>query len=131
MLRRYLENVAVSWALISWISSSFFPLEAERRYLHSLSIDNIVALHSKEKQELRLNLVSKKNYAELQAWPEARWAPTYSAFHMGVQDCDRTDDWLLTSDHWFKIKRSDWVRALLFYFISRQFSVISRQQYLL
>jgi hypothetical protein len=55
----------------------------------------------------------------------------YSAFHMGVQDCDTTDDWLLTPDHWFKIKRSDWLRALLFYFSSRQFSVISRQQYLL
>jgi hypothetical protein len=49
---------------------------------------------------------------------------------MGVQDCDTTDDRLLTSDHWFKIKRSDWRRVLLFYFISRQFSVISRQQYI-
>jgi len=55
----------------------------------------------------------------------------YSAFHMDVQYCVTTDDWLLASDHWFKKKLSDWRLAPLFYFISRQFSVISRQQYLL
>jgi hypothetical protein len=32
-----------------------------------------------------------------------------------VEDGDTTDDWLLTTDHWFKINTSVWLRAPVYF----------------
>jgi len=55
------------------------------------------------------------------------WPERYIAFHMCVQGCDTTDNWLLTSGARFKIKTSGWRLALLYFYTRRQLSVIGCQ----
>jgi len=46
---------------------------------------------------------------------------------MSVQDCDRTDDWLLTTDYWRQINNKRLATSACVFVLSRQLSVISRQ----